>query len=169
MVLIIFAAMEYLNLFRQLSFFRVKYLVCGGLAVNIYGIPRMTADIDLLIDFTDENVTNFENALKVLTYQSAIPVSIRNFVNKEAREIVIKEKNLIAFSYFNNQANYMSLDVLMDTPISFGELWSRKETRLVDKTPIDIVSVEDLIALKKYANRNQDIDDIILLSKLIKK
>jgi len=45
--------MEYLQLFKKLSEEQVRYLICGGLAVNIYGIPRMTADIDLLLDFTD--------------------------------------------------------------------------------------------------------------------
>ena len=44
--------MEYLELFSKLEQFKVRYLICGGLAVNIYVIPRMTADIDLLLDFT---------------------------------------------------------------------------------------------------------------------
>jgi predicted nucleotidyltransferase len=57
----------------------------------------------------------------------------------------------------------------MDTPISFNELWNKKKTRLVGEIPVNIVCVEDLIELKKYANRKQDLDDIILLSKLIKK
>ena len=51
--------MEYLELFSKLEQFKVRYLICGGLAVNIYGIPRMTADIDLLLDFTEKNVTDF--------------------------------------------------------------------------------------------------------------
>ena len=41
--------MDYFKLFEALYLAKIKYLVCGGLAVNIYGIPRMTADVDLLI------------------------------------------------------------------------------------------------------------------------
>ncbi len=37
--------MEYLKLFKLLDAREVRYLLCDGLAVNIYGIPRMTADI----------------------------------------------------------------------------------------------------------------------------
>ncbi len=161
--------MEYFQLFKKLSQQQVRYLICGGLAVNIYGIPRMTADIDLLLDFTDENIDKFENAVKLLMYQSTIHVSIKTFVNKEERQKVIKDKNLIAYSYFNSQSNYMNLDVLMDVPIAFDELWDKKEERIVDGTSVNLVSIEHLILMKKYANRKQDIDDVILLSKLLKK
>ena len=161
--------MKYIQLFQKLDQYQVRYLICGGLAVNIYGIPRMTADIDLLIDFTDENIDKFENALKILMYQSTLPISIKRFVNKEERQKAIKDKNLIAYSYFNIQANYMNLDVLMDVPMVFNELWNEKESRIVNGTVINLVSVEHLIELKKYANRKQDIDDVILLSKLLRK
>ena len=62
----------------------------------------------------------------------------------------------------------MNLDVLLDTPIEFNELWKNKTERKLGETIIYLVSVENLIDLKKYANRIQDQNDILLLSKLIK-
>lgn len=161
--------MEYLDLFEQLSIHNVRYLICGGLAVNIYGIPRMTTDIDLLLDFTTENINKFENAISILDYKSTIPLPINALIEKEQREKVIKEKNLIAYSFFNSRSNYMSLDVLIDVPFAFEELWDCKEERSVEGVRVNIVSVEHLIELKKYANRKQDKDDVLLLSKLLKK
>lgn len=160
--------MEYLELFKKLEEKQVRYLICGGLAVNIYGIPRMTADIDLLLDLTEENIEKFENAVKFLMYQAQIPVSLKTFINKEERQNAIKDKNLIAYSYFNSRSNYMSLDVLIDVPIPFADMWNSKESRLVEGVSVNIVSIEQLIILKQYANRKQDQDDILLLSKLIK-
>ena len=160
--------MEIKKIFEILNTNHVRYLVCGGLAVNIYGIPRMTSDIDLLIDFDEKNILNFENAVKLLLFQSVIPLTIKSFIKKEDRLKAIKEKNLIAYSYFNSMAGYMNLDVLLDTPIEFEVLWSQKTERLVSGTTINIVSIEHLIALKKYANRIQDQNDVLLLSKLIK-
>ena len=62
----------------------------------------------------------------------------------------------------------MSLDVLLDVPIPFEELWKAKEERAIDKFRVNLVSVQHLIELKKYANRKQDNEDVILLSKLLK-
>lgn len=161
--------MEYIQLFQKLEQQNIRYLVCGGLAVNIYGIPRMTADIDILLDFTEENVSKFESAIKLLQYQSMIPLSLRTFVTKEERTKAIAEKNLIAYSYFNSMANYMNLDVLMDVPFHFDEMWKEREQRQIRDISVNIVSVDHLIGMKKYSNRKQDQDDILLLSKLNKK
>ena len=82
---------------------------------------------------------------------------------------IIREKNMIAYSFFNSRAGVMSLDVLIDVPISFDEMWSKREIRKMDDVEVSLVSLEHLIALKKYSNRKQDNDDILLLSKLLKK
>lgn len=158
--------MEYLKLFEILYKQQVRYLLCGGLAVNIYGIPRMTADIDLIIDFENKNINKFENVTKKISYFSVLPISIKQMVDVDIRNKFIKEKNLIAYSYFNNFKNVMSMDVLIDLPFLFEEMWNRREIRKADDFEINIVSVNDLIGLKKYSNRKQDKDDIILLSQI---
>jgi len=160
--------MEYIKLFTVLGQYKVKYLICGGLAVNIYGIPRMTADIDLLLDFKEDNIKNFEIALKLLLYKNTIPISLNNFVNKEEREKVIKNKNLIAYSYYNSNSGFMSLDVLLDVPLEFDDLWKRKTVKESNGTSMNIVNIKDLITLKEYSNRLQDQNDVLLLSKLLK-
>ncbi len=161
--------MEIKKIFQTLNKQQVKYLICGGLAVNIYGIPRMTADIDILLDFDERNIVNFENAIKLLAFQSQNPVSIKTFIKEENRKKAITEKNLIAYSYFNSQTNFMNLDVLLDTPIPFNELWKQKSERDLGDVKLSLVSIEHLIELKNYANRLQDKSDVILLSKLLKK
>jgi hypothetical protein len=160
--------MEYVKLFRVLQQYKVKYLVCGGLAVNIYGIPRMTADIDLLLDFDERNIVNFESALKLLLYKNIVPLPLKNLVDPSERRKLVNEKNLIAYSFFNSQAGYMNLDVLLDVPLQFDALWKNKTIKTANDTNINLVSVADLIELKNYANRRQDQEDVLLLSKLLK-
>lgn len=160
--------MDYIGIFEQLHRHNVKYLLCGGLAVNIYGIPRMTADIDLILDFDKENLKQFEICLVNTFYQSQIPISLSLLSEQQERIKLVKEKNLIAFSYFNTKGNVMSMDVLIDVPLNFDEMWARKNTRTSEGIDIHLVSVDDLIKLKTYSNRKQDLDDIYLLSQLKK-
>jgi hypothetical protein len=160
--------MDYLGIFEQLHKHQVKYLLCGGLAVNIYGIPRMTADIDLILDFDKDNLKKFEICVVNAFYQSQIPVSLSLLSTQQERIKLVKEKNLIALSYFNTRGNVMSMDVLIDVPLNFADMWERKTTRTADEIDIHIVSVNDLIKLKEYSNRKQDQDDIYLLSQIKK-
>jgi hypothetical protein len=160
--------MEYLRIFKTLQDFKVRYLLCGGLAVNLYGIPRMTADIDLLLDFEEKNLEIFENAIRKLNYEKRLPVPIKNFLNMDDRKKAIQEKNLVAYSYYSQVTGFMDLDVLLDVPMAFEQLWEKKEVRVADNTEIFMVSVKHLIELKEYANRIQDQNDVFLLSKLLK-
>jgi len=158
--------MEYLNLFRHLFEAKVRYLICGGLAVNVYGIPRMTADVDLLLDFEEDNIKRFEAVATELAYKSLIPLGLEDLLDESYRRSMIEKRNLIAYSYYNTRSNYMNLDVLIDLPISFEDMWKVREIRKSDKIEINIVSLEHLIEMKKYANRIQDQQDITLLSRL---
>jgi predicted nucleotidyltransferase len=159
---------DYVNIFIELHKQQVKYLLCGGLAVNIYGIPRMTADIDIILAFSLDNVTRFEKVIKQFNYQSVLPFAIHSLVDLSFKKAMVGEKNLIAYSYFNTQANRMAMDVLVDVPLMFEELWGKRTIRKLGEVEIQMVSVEDLIALKKYSNRKQDQEDVILLSKILK-
>ncbi len=160
--------MEYLQLFELLFKQKIRYLVCGGLAVNIYGVPRMTADIDLLLDFEEENVKKFEGCVKLLSYLSSLPLNLNSLCDKAFREKMLREKNLIAYSFYSQKSNYMAIDILIEPPLQFKEMWDKREVRNVEKTDVNIVSLEHLIALKQFANRKQDQDDVFLLSKLLK-
>ena len=48
--------MFYLDLFRTLQEAGVRYVVVGGLALNLHGIERSTMDIDLAIALDDDNL-----------------------------------------------------------------------------------------------------------------
>jgi hypothetical protein len=158
--------MDFFSIFERFHKENIRYLLCGGLAVNIYGVPRMTADIDVLLDFETENIKRFEICMMNALYKSSLPISLNLLSDKNERIKLITEKNLIAFSYYNTKANTMSMDVLIDVPLTFEELWTRKNVRINDQIPINLVSLNDLIALKKYSNRKQDQEDIYLLSQL---
>ena len=152
--------MEYVKLFSKLDQENIRYLICGGLAVNIYGIPRMTADIDILIDFEEENVKKFEEALEELSFASVIPLKLQSLLDGQFRAEMIQQRNLIAYSYYNTRSNFINVDILITT------MWESREVRKVDQASIHIVSLNHLIEMKRHANRKQDVQDILMLEKL---
>ena len=85
------------------------------------------------------------------------------------RNTLIKEKNMIAYSFFNNRSNYMTVDVLLNTPKTFQSMWEEREIRKIDSYEVFLVSIPTLIEMKTFANRKQDQDDVKLLSNLLNK
>lgn len=55
------------NIARIFERLNLPYLVTGGMAVLIWGRPRFTADIDIVIELKPSDVKNFAGALKELS------------------------------------------------------------------------------------------------------
>lgn len=51
------------EVFASFQKHEVRYIVIGGIASVIYGVPRATFDLDILIDATPENTQHLLNAL----------------------------------------------------------------------------------------------------------
>lgn len=161
--------MDFEELFSQLEKNKVNYVICGGLAVALYGIPRMTFDIDLIIEMEKQNLLQFEKTMNELGYQSILPFSLNQLIEKESISDLIKDKNLIAFGFFNTTRNKMNIDVLVDIPVSYEKISSNRVHRQIGKTDFYLIGIDELIELKKYANRMQDKKDIEQLMELKKK
>jgi hypothetical protein len=44
---------------NQLDEHQIKYMVSGSIALNIYTIPRMTRDIDIVIELSENKIDEF--------------------------------------------------------------------------------------------------------------
>lgn len=74
------------KLFGALNNGGVKYLICGGIAINLYGIERATADIDIAISLDDENTDRFINVAKELGFKPKMPVVLNDLRNPQKRK-----------------------------------------------------------------------------------
>src|SRR5436190_15523409 len=103
--------MNYTLLFGKLQEYDIRYVVCGGLAVNLHGIPRMTADVDIILDMTEENLSKFEKCASELHYEVSVPVKISELADEIKRKNLVKSKSLVALSFFNLDKNFLTLDI----------------------------------------------------------
>jgi hypothetical protein len=52
----------------------VRFIICGGVALVLHGIERMTMDIDLAVDMTAQNLRKFLAAMKKLKLKPREPL-----------------------------------------------------------------------------------------------
>ena len=71
--------LDYLGIFKELNKKKIRYIVVGGMAVNFHGIPRMTYDIDLLLDLEDSNLKKFIHLMKKWEFKPKVQVDIMDF------------------------------------------------------------------------------------------
>ncbi len=137
-----------LDVFKSFQQHEVKYVVIGGVASVLHGVPRATFDLDILIEASTENAERMLAALMDAGFGTAALTDAQDVV---AHEITV----------FNDRVR---IDVQTWTPgLSFQDAWNRRKTVTYQGQDFFIASREDLIASKRAAGREIDLDDVRLL------
>ncbi len=103
-----------LRILKMLYDCKIKYILVGGLAINLYGIPRTTIDVDIMIELNNDNILSLINCFKTNGFRFRQPID---------------EKKLT----LENPNNPLEvLDFFIDNPIDFNEAYSRKKILKVD-------------------------------------
>lgn len=136
------------DVFKSFQQNEVKYVVIGGVASVLYGVPRATFDLDILIEATPENARRLLAALVQAGFGTAAIT--------DAEEVLAHE-----ITIFNDRAR---IDVQTHTPgVSFEDAWSRRKIINYHGQDFFILSREDLIKTKRAAGREVDLEDVRLL------
>lgn len=152
--------MFYLKLFKALNFYQIDYLLIGGLAMNLHGVPRMTMDVDLIIASDSANINKLISCINELGLHPNVPVKLTDLADKTKCEALFTEKNLIALALISNTPATPTVDIVIHHPLDFQQAYANKVERDVSGTPVLLASIEDMITLKKAAGRAQDLSDI---------
>lgn len=156
----------YEDVFRALNRHGVRYLIVGGVAVNLLGVPRMTKDLDLMLDLSADNLKLFVSAVKDLGYRPRAPVALEEFADALKRAAWRREKGAVVFTLNDPRDPLTQVDVFLENPIDFKSAYEVRQQLEAEDMRLDVVSIEDLIRLKARANRLQDKSDIAMLRKV---
>ncbi len=136
------------DVFKSFQQHDVRYVVIGGVASVLHGVPRATFDLDILIEATTENAQRLLAALVEAGFATATMTDAQDIV---AHEITV----------FSDRVR---IDVQTRTPgISFQDAWRKRKTVTYQGNDFFILSKEDLIASKRASARQVDIEDVRLL------
>ncbi len=149
------------TILQALNAASVRYLVAGGLAVVAHGYLRFTADVDLILDLEENNVRRALAAFTGLGYRPRPPVPIESFADPRAREKWQQEKGLVAFSLYSPAHLGTEVDLFVKCPLDFERAFaSALRLDIAPGVSAAFVNYQDLIALKRQANRPQDLLDL---------
>jgi len=158
--------MFYVDIFTTLAKYDVRYLLIGGLAMNLHGVPRMTMDVDLLITLDKENLEKFIGAAKSLQLQPVLPLELTDLLDSDKRNRWVENRNMLAFALRSPRAEDPTVDILIDPPIDSKAAFSRVVYRDLGAVRVALASIEDMIVLKEKGGRAQDLADIEHLQQL---
>lgn len=158
--------MKTADLLQSLSDNHVDFVLVGGLAVQLHGFLRATFDIDLVLAMNDENLGRFIEVARQYGLVPVVPESIDALRDAALIERWHAEKGMLAFALREPVSGGSVVDVLVRPEIPFETLKANAVKGEIFGRQINIASINDLILMKKQADRPKDQLDIAALEKI---
>jgi len=137
---------DYEEFLKLLNKHKVKYCIVGAYAVALYGYPRYTKDIDILIEPTPKNSKKILNALREFGFNS-LKLKINDFT---------KKGNIIQLGY-----EPVRIDIITSiSGYNFSQIWKNKKSTLYGKTKVYFIGKKELVRSKKITDREIDKIDL---------
>ena len=150
----------YEEILKEFKKDKVKYIIVGGVAMNLLGSMRNTADLDILAEMTDANLKKIVQIMKKKGYMVKIPADPMGIADAKIRREWIKEKNMKALNFYRKES-FEQVDIIIASPVSYEKAKVRVTRIQVEKgLSLPVISIDDLIKMKKAAGRGVDRFDI---------
>jgi len=113
----------------------INYMISGSIAANYYTIPRMTRDIDVVIELKQGDIDRF-----VGLFEDDFYINRETVANEVSREGMF---NLIYNRYV------IKIDFIIKKSSEYQQVeFSRRKQVLIEQSPMWFVSSEDLVISK---------------------
>lgn len=145
---------------RRLNRAKIPYMVTGSIAANFYTVPRMTRDIDIVVELSERDIGQF------------IPLFEKDYyLEPETVQEAVKNKGI--FNLIQNEC-VIKIDFVVrkNTPYRRREFSGRKKVSVEDQE-LYMVAAEDLILSKlvwaKDSRSEVQLTDVRNLVKSVKR
>ncbi len=137
---------DLIDLLSEFASTGVEYLLVGGQALALHGLPRFTKDADLWLRDSPENMTRATTALRRFGAPHQV---IQALSHAEGLDVI----------WMGTPP--ARIDMMKAVPGGdFARAWQERETRFIGQTPVLVVSRNELIRLKRHSGRPQDLLDV---------
>ena len=143
--------------------YNVDYILIGGYAVALHGVPRATNDIDILIKPEEDNFVKLRKAL----YEVFNDAAVNDIILIDKEDYNYNNQDNCSVTRYGTPQGY-AIDIL----VKIGELYDYYNIKFheieIEKIKVNIADIDSLIKLKENTSRNIDQEDVHNL-KLLKK
>lgn len=138
----------------------ISYLVSGGMAVFVWGRPRFTADVDIVVELKNAQINKLESALRQLGKNI--------YIDKDAMKDAVLERG--EFNFIDNDlGTKVDFWILQNTVFDLSRL-KRKKKKLILGKSVYFTSPEDLILVKLIWHKDSgsflQLDDVKSIFKI---
>ena len=146
---------------KILNELQIPYIITGGMAVLVWGRPRFTADIDIVVELREANIGNLERSLRAL--------GKTGYIDRNAMEHAILTKG--EFNFIDGTTGVkVDFWMLLNDPFDASRL-KRKVRKTIAGEPVYFTSPEDLILIKlqwykdsQSSRQREDVESILKIS-----
>lgn len=118
-----------------LSNANIPYMVTGSMAMNFYAMPRMTRDIDIVVELSSPDIGRL-----IQRFQSDF------YIDYEMIQQALEQKSMFNMIHTNSVTK---VDCIIRKESNFQhEAFSRRQVAVVEEHPFTIITPEDLILSK---------------------
>jgi hypothetical protein len=112
----------------------IPYMISGSIAMNIFAIPRMTRDIDIVIELTETRIDEF------------VSLFPNSYFNKDVIRKEIRRQGM--FNIIDHQTGF-KLDFIIRKETEYFKLAFQHRHRIKElDTELWVISLDDLIIAK---------------------
>lgn len=133
---------------------KLKYVLVGGYALALHGLVRATMDVDFVLQLRLGDFELAEAALAKIGLKSRLPIRAQDVI--KLRQEYIENRNLNAWSFVDYQNPTRQVDILITKDLRDLQV----ETISVSGRKLSVVSLSELLRMKKEAGRPQDLVDV---------
>jgi hypothetical protein len=135
------------DLQRAFARLGVRWFLFGAQAAILYGVARLSADVDVTVDLGGRPTRDLVSGLAAAGFDLRL-ADASGFV--EATRVLP----------FVHRASRIPVDVVLSGPGLEERFFAGVKERAVGETRVPVVAVEDLVAMKVLAGRPRDADDV---------
>lgn len=136
--------------------YRIPYALIGAMALNMFGRPRTTLDIDFLVLLDEKDLANIKNKA----------ASENILIDEEW----VKNNPMLAKSHVRFNIDEIAIDFMLPRDDHDKQVLKRRQKKKIHNKMIWIITPEDLILQKLKVGRPRDFEDALtVLERLSKK